>query len=67
MRGFGESDSADKIIDGWITNHNFVKKDRKRNKTNAERCSIKEIPRTMPWLYIIKKTAYMRTLLSAIY
>ncbi len=67
MRGFGESDSADKIIDGWITNHNFVKKDRKRNKTNAERCSIKEIPRTMPWLYIIKKTAYMRTLLSARY
>lgn len=65
MRGFGDFDSADKIIDGWVINHNFVKINKKRNKTNAERCGIREVPRIMPWLYIIKKTAYMKILFSA--
>src|SRR3989338_5534731 len=65
MRGFGSFDSADKIIDGWITHHNFVKKNRKTKKTNAERVGIKEVPETMPWLWMIKSSAQIKNLLSA--
>ena len=64
MRGFGEINSADSIICGWIIHHDFVKKDRKRDKTNAERCGIK-IPDKMPWMFMIRQTAYMRNLFSA--
>lgn len=64
-RGFGTFDSADKITDGWITSHNFVKIDRKRGKTNAERCGIRGIPRIMPWLFMIKISAYISAVLTA--
>lgn len=62
MRGFGSFESADNIIDGWITHHNYVKKDRKTKKTNAQRVGINEVPNTMPWLWMIKKAALIRNL-----
>ena len=64
MRGFGSFDSADAIIGGWAMHQDFVKKDRRRNKTNAERCGIK-IPDKMPWMFMIRQSAYMRNLFSA--
>ncbi|MBI4170335.1 MAG: DDE-type integrase/transposase/recombinase [Candidatus Aenigmarchaeota archaeon] len=48
MRGFGSFESGNDIIDGWTTHHNFVKRDRKRNKTNAERVGIKKVPDQTP-------------------
>lgn len=65
MRSFGEFDSADKITDGWLIHHNFVKINIKQNKTNAERCGIKGVSKIMPWLYMIKTTAYVKLFLSA--
>lgn len=65
MRGFGAFDSADKITDGWITYYNYVKVDRKIHKTNAEKCGIRNIPKIMPWLFMIKSSAYVNTVLSA--
>lgn len=61
----GTNDSADDIIGGWITNHNFVKRCRKINKTNAERCGMKDVPDKMPWMFMIRRSAYIQTLLSA--
>lgn len=65
MRGFGSFKSADDIIDGWVIHHNFIKRDRKRNKTNAERVGIRDVPSKMPWMYMIRKSAYLRILFSA--
>ena len=65
MRCFGSTKSANEIIDGWITHHNFVKRDRKRNKTNAQRVGIKEVPDKMPWMWMISKTAFINNLQSA--
>jgi len=65
MRGFGGTESSDDLISGWETHHNFVKLDKRKGKTNAERVGIKEVPRRMPWMYMIKKTAYMKIILSA--
>lgn len=65
MRKFGDFDSADSITDGWTTHHNFVKRDRKGHKTNAERVGIKTVPDTMPWLWMIKKAASIRNLQMA--
>lgn len=64
MRGFGNFESADSLIVGWLTHHNFVKRNRALGKTNAERVGIK-IPERMPWLYMIKKAAYVKILFSA--
>ena len=64
MRGFGSFNSADNIIDGWITHHNFIKKDRKRKKTNAERVGIRGVPTTMPWMWMIKRSVQIKILLS---
>ena len=58
-------DSADSITDGWIINHDFVKRDRKRNKTNAERCGIKEVPDKTPWLFMIKRAKFLETITTA--
>ena len=65
MRGFGSNDSADAIIEGWKTNHNFVKRDRKRNRTNAERVGIKGIPQNMPWMFMIKRAKILETIQKA--
>lgn len=65
MRGFGSFDSADSIIDGWTMHHNFVKRDRKRDKTNAERVGIKEVPQNMPWLFMIKRAKFLDTITNA--
>lgn len=62
MRGFGSLVSADAIMRGWKTHHNFVKRDRKRNKTNAERCGIKEVPDKMPWMFMIKRAKLLETI-----
>ncbi|MBI5332526.1 MAG: hypothetical protein HZB65_03050, partial [Candidatus Aenigmarchaeota archaeon] len=50
---------------GWITHHNFVKHDRKRNITNAQRVGMKEVPETMPWMWMIKKSALIKNMQSA--
>lgn len=65
MRGFGDFDSADKILDGWIIDFNFVKRNRTTNKTNAELCKINEVPKAMPWLFMIKRAAYIQRIFSA--
>lgn len=65
MRGFGSSESADRIIDGWTTHHNFVKRNRKTKKTNAERVGIKIVPDEMPWMWMIKKSAFIKNLQMA--
>lgn len=65
MRGFGSPESADVITDGWVTHHNFVKRDRKRNKTNAERVGIKEVPDKMPWLFMIRRAKILEMITSA--
>jgi len=65
MRGFGCFESADKVIDGWTTHHNFVKRDRKRNKTNAERIGIKDVPDKMPWMFMIKRVKFLETITTA--
>jgi len=65
MRGFGDFASADAITDGWVIHHDFVKRDRNRNKTNAERCGIKEIPTIAPWLFMIKTAKFLETITTA--
>lgn len=65
MRGFGDFDSADAITDGWVIHHDFVKRDRKKNRTNAERVGIKEVPQNMPWLFMIKRTKILETITKA--
>lgn len=64
MRGFGSFDSADATTDGWVIHHDFVKRDRKRNKTNAERCGIK-IPDKTPWLFMIKRAKFLEMITTA--
>ena len=65
MRGFGSFESSDDVINGWTTHHNYVKHDRKRNKTNAQRVGIKEVPDKMPWMWMIKKSASIKNLQTA--
>ena len=65
MRGFGNHGSADAIIEGWKINHNFVKRDRKRNRTNAERVGLKEVPQNMPWMFMIKRAKIIETIQKA--
>ena len=65
MRGFETFESADDITDGWMVNHNFVKRDKERGRTNAERCGIKCIPKVMPWLFMITTVAFTKMFLSA--
>ena len=64
IRGFGEFDSANDIISGWSTHHNFVKRNRKNNKTNAERVGIK-VPNKVPWLFMIKQAKFLDTITKA--
>lgn len=65
MRGFGSFESGDDVIDAWTTHHNFVKRDIKRNKTNAERVGIKTVPSTTPWLFMIKQAKILETITKA--
>lgn len=65
MRGFGGLDSGDVITDGWVTHHNFVKRDRKTGKTNAQRVGIKDVPEKAPWLFMIKKAKILETIMTA--
>jgi len=62
MRGFGSFVSADMLINGWIIHHNFVKRDRKRNMTNAERVGIKNIPDQASWMYMIQASTAIKML-----
>lgn len=65
MRGFGGFESADDITEGWITHHNFVKRDRKTGKTNAQRVGIKDVPEKTPWLFMIKRAKILEMIMTA--
>lgn len=65
MRGFGNHHSGDAVIEGWKTHHNFVKRDKKRDRTNAERVGLKDVPQHMPWMFMIKRAKILDTITKA--